>query len=389
MTIRFVLWVIAVVATIGVSQLQERLFSPYLVLFICLLAPVSLLYDVFFKKLRLRVKARDEMVQRGQAASWQLQLVNDDRNRTHFLDYTQKSSDHGNPDKKMIHMPPQTNETIDIQVDTRHCGIQQPPGFSLGYLSLFGLFRLPLKQTANQSLSPVYVLPAVHGSLSQPSPFGDLIKLGQLQSSGREANHDEIDHMREMMAGDSMRLIHWKLSARLQEWMVRQYAKAQEKSVHVLVELPELLNNDEAGLSYRDELLERVAAEIRGFLYHDFQVTLVTHEPDVLVQTVRGLDRFDSLRRQLAVVAPKKHVPLVVQLAGDIGERSSLVFYIATSTIDQDSARELSELQRTSGGVLLEILSDGLSQQQKELVKELQYDGLEVVVRPRNGENDD
>ncbi|HHT20794.1 MAG TPA: DUF58 domain-containing protein [Tissierellia bacterium] len=383
MTLRLVLWLIALIATILISQLQERVFSPYLILFLGLLAPVSLIYDALFHRLKLRLIPQDEMVQRGEPAAWQLKLSNTDANRTHFLSYTRSQAGQTLTERK-LHLPPKSHELIDIAVDTRHCGLQPPPSFSLGYLSLFGLFRLPLGRRLKAGFEPVYVLPAVTGSLEEPTQFGDLIKLGQLQASGREANHDEVDYMREMVPGDPMRLIHWKLSARMQDWMVRHFAKAQEKSVHVLLELP-ALDQREATLELRDELLERVATEIRGFLYHDFQVSLMTLEPELLIQTVRGLDRFDSLRRQLAVIAPKPAVPLVAQLAGDLGERGSLVYYIAVTALSREAAEALSELQRTSGGVLLEILGDELSPTEKDLVSELKGDGLAVVITPRRG----
>lgn len=384
MTLRLVLWLIALVTTILVSQLQERVFTPYLILFVLLMVPISLIYDALFKKLRVHLIPQDEMVQRGQPAAWQLQIVNDHSHRTHFLDYFRTLAGES-AIKQKLHLPPKSTEVIDIQVDTRHCGLQEPPGFSLVYLSLFGLFRLPLGKKMTDQFKAVYVLPAVTTPLEEPSQFGDLIKLGQLQASGREANHDEVDFMREMVPGDPMRLIHWKLSARMQDWMVRQFAKAQEKSVHVLLELPPLNNNQEDTLDYRDELLERVAAEIRGFLFHGFQVSLVTHEPELLVQTVRGLDRFDSLRRQLAVIAPKPAVPLIAQLAGDLGERGSLVFYIAATQITRATAEELSELQRTSGGVLLELLRDDLTVMEQDIIRELKGEGIEVLITPRRG----
>lgn len=387
MTFRFGLWVAALTATILVSQIQERLFSPYLVLFILLLGPISLLWDGLWHKLAVELIPQDEMVQRGEPAGWQLRLINRDRGRTHFLDYWRGG--HGQlSQKRQLHLPPKSNETIELVVDTRHCGVAEPPSFRLRYLSLFGLFRLPLARDINRRFQPIYVLPAVQSALDQPGAMGDLIKLGQMQSSGREANHDEVDYMRTMVAGDPMRLIHWKLSARLQDWMVRQFAKAQEKSVHVLVELPELSSADkEAGLTYRDELLERVATEIRGFLWHDFQVTLVTHQPQVVVQTVTGLDRFDSLRRQLAVAAPLESVPLVVQLAGDLGERGSYVFYLATTELNRESTREISQLRRVSGGVFLEILRSQLDETTKQLIRELQADGVEVIVTKRRSQS--
>lgn len=386
MTLRFWLWVITVGATLIVSHFQERLFSPYLLLFILLFGLISLVHDLIIRRINIELIPRDEMVQRGESAAWQLKLMNQDTNRTQFLRFTRVLKADSSDTTQDLYLDPRSSQTIQLEVDTRHCGIADPPPFQLSFLSLFGLFRLPIGKRLHQQLSSVYVLPAVRSSLEESSQFGDLIKLGQLQATGREANHDEVDYLREMAQGDPLRLIHWKLSARMQEWMVRQFAKAQEKSVYILIELPDLKHlSDEDSLYYRDQMLERVASEIRSFLFHDFQVTLVTHEPEIFIQTVRGLDRFDTLRKQLAASAPKPTVPLVVQLGGDLGERASLVFYIVSTTLTRETAEELSELHRLSGGVLFEILRDDLTQSEKDLIRELQNDGVDVVITPRGG----
>ena len=387
MTLRLLLWVITLTATVLVSQIQPRFFSPTLIIFIALLGPFSYFWDRFQAQLVVRPLERDDLVTRGDEAYWQVRITNRSRMQTHFLK-TRYTAANAGKRELALSLEPKQEAVLDLRVDTRHCGVQPAPSLDVSHLGLFGLFRQPLARGIEDSLTPVYILPGVSEELDAPSVFGDLMKLGQLQAIGRETNHDEVDHSRAMQPGDAKRLIHWKLSARLQDWMVRQFSKAQEKSVHILLELPSLEDGAEDDMRReRDRLLERVAQEIRTFLYHDFQVTLVTQGRDTLVQTFRGLDRFDSFRKQLAIIAPVPSVPLAAQLGLDFGDRRMMIFYLAAPSLDQDFLEAIKELRRASSGVLLELLlREPLSDPQKQMIQELRTEGVEVFVSESGGD---
>ena len=49
--------------------------------------------------------------------------------------------------------------------------------------------------------------------------------------------HDEFHHLREFRQGDSLRSIHWRTSARLNELMVREFEQNRNRSLLMLVEL--------------------------------------------------------------------------------------------------------------------------------------------------------
>lgn len=376
MTLRWLLWVIVFLATIFISQLQHRFFSPVLLLFLMSFGLVSFFYDRFTHKLKAYVSARDELVQRTDDASWELVIRNDDRVRTHVIYFWQEKT------KQILPIEPNREAVIELMIDTRHCGVQQFPEVKLQFISVFGLFKLPLPFALHRHAS-VYVLPTVSQSLEEPGSLGDLIKLGQHQASGREANLDEVNHLRSLQPGDPRRLIHWKLSARLQTWMVRQFSKAQEKTLNILFELPRLNPQAlESSLSLRDALLDHLSDQILSFLHHDFQVTLITPGSEGFVQTVRGLDRFDLLRKQLALGAGEEAVSLTNQLSRSVSEREAMVYYLVATEIYPALVTNLRELRTEQLSIWFDLIrTRPLTNEEKALVRELRSEGVEVRER--------
>lgn len=362
-TFRFLLWMIFMAVTLVSTHFQERVFSPYLLLFVALLPVVSLVYDRFaVRKLSLTVQVADEMVQRGQPGIWRIQVDNTDRLRTHFLEYqsNQRSTLFNQISlirpQETLSLEPGSQASVEIRAQSEHCGILRVPEFSLRFFSVFGLFRPSLSKHMNEGFTPIYVLPFAEEVLTQGDFMGDVLKAGQRASVRSDINRDEIDIVRPMKPAEPRKLIHWKLSARMQSWMIRQYAKAHEKSVVTLIDLPENKTEDDKLLSWRDRLLDRAASQMRNFLLHDFLVQSITFMPEKLVIEGRSLQQFDQLRKQLAMLPRQGGVPLQEQLEAEIGHRRNMVFYVVSHELSHEKVLALRLLTEEAAGVFAEFV---------------------------------
>jgi uncharacterized protein (DUF58 family) len=95
--------------------------------------------------------------------------------------------------------------------------------------------------------------------------------LGEQTSANRPGISSELHSFREYSRGDSLRHVHWKKSASLGRWIIKQTEAEAAKSVHVVVD-PYLAKRED------EEAFEELVAAAATFVHHaaqdGFDVTL-------------------------------------------------------------------------------------------------------------------
>ncbi len=177
-------------------------------------------------------------------------------------------------------------------------------------------FGFVLKKRRLRVRSELVVLPRILDETQLGEVYAPVS--GDDVSSNRSGPGTEIHAFREFTRGDSLRHVHWKKSASLGRWIMKQTAVETARSVHVVVD------------PYKppqatDELFEDMMTAAATFAYHatrrGLDVTLSL--PRVNVRA-REAEEATTLLRALALVEAT-HEP-VVQLL----ERDSIVFSMAT-----------------------------------------------------------
>ena len=121
---------------------------------------------------------------------------------------------------------------------------------------------------------------------------------GELASANRPGISTEIHSFREYVRGDSLRHVHWKKSASLGRWIMKQTEAESAKAVHVVVD-PYLPKGSD------EEAFEEMIASAATFVYHavadGFDVTLSLPRA-----TYRAHERENAspLFRALALIEP-------------------------------------------------------------------------------------
>lgn len=142
----------------------------------------------------------------------------------------------------------------EFPVDAAHCGLLEFQVSKVRVWDYLGLFSLPCAQPpcARLSVDPVPVDPGPvnipEGQGSRPQPAG----------TGRKGPGEDYD-LREYRPGDPMRSVHWKLSSKWDELIVREQAET-------VTPLP-LLAFDWSGSPDRlDRVLDRLSGLSRALL---------------------------------------------------------------------------------------------------------------------------
>jgi uncharacterized protein (DUF58 family) len=189
----------------------------------------------------------------------------------------------------------------------------------------FGFF---LKKRRIRVQSEVVVFPRLLAEESQRDRFRGIT--GDQTTEHRPGQGTEIHSFREYTRGDSMRQIHWKKSASLGRWIVRQTEAESARSVHVVVDpyRPRSVTVDAF-----EEMISEAATFIHDASADGFAITLSLPRADV---HARERQSASPLFRALALVEAV-YEPLHDSMA-QIVDRDAVFFSAAGGRDDAKSA---------------------------------------------------
>jgi uncharacterized protein (DUF58 family) len=157
----------------------------------------------------------------------------------------------------------------------------------------FGFF---LKKRRVRMASDVVVYPRILGDDMTQNRFRSLA--GEQNLANRPGVGSEIHSFREYVRGDSLRQVHWKKSASLGRWIIKQTDTDAASSVHVVVD-------PYKSKTTSDEEFEQMISEAATFIYHAAQQELdVTLSLPRATIRAREHEPATALFRALAMLDP-------------------------------------------------------------------------------------
>lgn len=162
------------------------------------------------------------------------------------------------------------NQDVHYNIDTSHCGLYEISITKVYVYDFFGIFRYPRKVNffAKIIVKPTPVVPERMPELSG-------FKAKYLRKSSRPDS--EIYDIREYVVGDSVKSIHWKVSAKKDKVLIKE--NQEEYNAHARVFL-ELVNDRDVV----DKRLGELIFTSKYFLSHDIE-----HKVRVLPPYIREI----------------------------------------------------------------------------------------------------
>ncbi|MDO5033274.1 MAG: DUF58 domain-containing protein [Eubacteriales bacterium] len=362
-------------------------WSNTLFVFLLLLPLASILAALWHRsRISLQMQKFADQVERGEAASWQVRLNSRSRWQKHYLQgvYRYQAA---SPAEYLKPFPLNPREDLDllIEIDAHHTGPLKPFSFALSLLDPCGFFTLNLANFLAEDFPEVLVLPRSLISLLEKDESKAYLESGESISKKSDFDLDEIELVRPMREGDRMRDIHWKVSARMQDWMVRQFEKADENELYLLFQLADLDPHDlpsEAELNLRDLLLDQVSEAAQSFLSQDFKLVLRFRRPWPDQADADSLDQYDSLRLSLASLPFAQKVGLAQQLKEEAAQPGARFYCVFCSNLDQDLTTALLVLAAQAQGILLRLVYPGPTPPHswKTWIEDLSAAGVKVAL---------
>lgn len=192
-------------------------------------------------------------------------------------------------------VPRRSTITVDVQFLFARRGLAHVHAVDSYTRYPFGFF---LKKRRLRVMSEVIVFPPILAG----NEFSERLRAvaGEQSTANRPGPGTEIHSFRDYVRGDSLRQVHWKKSASLGRWIMKQTDAEASKSVHMVIDpyLP-------AGVP--EDAFERMVAEASTFLYRaarrGFDVTLSLPRA---VYRARENESASPLFRALALLEPSR-----------------------------------------------------------------------------------
>ncbi len=359
---RLLFWLLAVISCFIGNQLISHKFIMIAMIFLLSLPVFSVIYTFFIrKKLHIMITAEQEFIERGENAVWYLALHNASKLQTMMIQILIRENTlhlQQNQIRSSIFVPQNSVETIRLTACPGYSGPFNANSMSIFLHDIFGFFRLKVYTGNELEIPNVYVLPLEEESSQYKEYLINKLESGQIPSGKSMILQDEIDRFREMASGDSLKLIHWKLSARLQEWMVKEFDREDDKSVTVLLNLPEIffktLNaNSDRLLRLRDYMLDHAYTAIQIFLSRAATVRLKTYQPELVIEEAIHMNEVDLLRKQLAYIPYRKAVDFEQQIHDERFGNEQNILYILTHELNDSIVANLRSIRSEIGGIFL------------------------------------
>lgn len=355
MTWRFIVWLFFLFSAILAAHLKLRVFPHLIILFLILIPIYSILFLFITKrKLKIELNAQQHFVERGQIATWQLQL----HNQSTFLPMHLRFTDH-HQKSFSITLNPKQSTSFSLSKLSVHTGSLSVPLFDLELYDAFNLFRIGLYLNQQED---VLVLPLLSTSY-------DLIDIGpNLVNDVRQAllsnasEQDELQSIKELQHGDSMRRIHWNLSARLNQWYVRHDSQGPQPIIEFIVFPQSVENITELEYQQRDKFLDLAAIQVDSFLKQRLSLNLNSIH-------VQRTDDARILLSQLELV----HKNTITQY---FSPRPHSLYVVFTENLSRVLVETLSELRNKDNHVLLFVFNQNQDQQ---LIKMAEYRQLHLL----------
>lgn len=285
--------------------------------------------------------------------------------------------------KRLTALTQRGETTVVLPLSGHHRGLFRVGLLRLKCRDLFGLVRLPFYRCQPDRLEPfLTVLPRPY-TFDPLQELASLLQQNQLQKAWKPGSElDAIANIRQQQPGDALKRAHWKLSARLDELMIREFENPLQQDVLVLCDLNRAQADKLPWASYGDYFSDSVAWLTEVILRSASAVRLVFWP-----QEGRREARAGSLEQQLDCLM------LLSALAetGDWNpshlvaaewERASdcQVFILVTNRLDDATSRQLTQLALSGVTVWLVMLQGSvlLPRTPNPMIRALEQAGVRI-----------
>lgn len=259
--VRFLFWLLGWIALFLLANLKLRVFPHVLLLFWTLLPILSLLVSLLSRKqLHLSLELSPSSCLEGEEGKWICHLTNESRVMAFFLRFPEmrKTTKRFHPPVEIMLKPGESRELIlsyQYPYPGKYSFNQKEPVFE----DFLGFFYLKFSHIYRQATPQGWSLPKKAGDM--PGRLSEKLESLAYEQNLHRKNEvtDEIFSIDPIHPGESLAHAHWKLSARMQKWMIKRYSEQEKQPFRFIIDLLALSQAPEPifhGIYYKEPSAE-------------------------------------------------------------------------------------------------------------------------------------
>lgn len=195
------------------------------------------------------------------------------------------------------------------------------------------------------------------------------------QSFSQNAIEDvtNIKDLRNYNYGDSFKKIHWKLTARNNNLMIKNYQSTSEVNVNVFLDLRKNIYSDDINIILEDKLIEVVVAVLYYYLSKGIPANYIVFNDKIETLTASNQIEFEYIYNSLSSIVFNQNVSLsdIVKLHSESSTNYSDMI-IFTSILDVALYNEIYNAQMSNHSICLVYISPKTLYNEKfEIVDEI------------------
>jgi len=269
---------------------------PYSIFFALIILPfVSLIYTIFvYNRFKFVQSVDKKFIVKGDVIKYTFHIGNEDLILYPYVTikfFNSKTIFSDQFSDKSISLFPSSENTLEILLDCRYCGNYEIGVEKIRIEDFFGLFSLTY-----DILSPleVNVNPRViHLDYFKLNINYTCESISKSHSIGEDSGlfHD----VRKYSYGDSMKKIHWNISAKINETMVRQFRNTTDTNLLIIPDFTENTFTEKSKTIVWDKLIETSVALGHYCLLNYIPVDILCYEDNIRKVYARDISSFAQI----------------------------------------------------------------------------------------------
>lgn len=228
-------------------------------------------------------------------------------------------------------------DSMDLSVSLPYCGMADVKIVKAKVYDYTGLFYCTIKPL---SIMNILIFPEAESSIYK-GVFSQYESNNNIESyiNRKGSSHDDIRQIREYQTGDSYRHIHWNLSSRTGDLLIKEFCGQVDREILVLLDtLPDDINNIERMSSFYD----KTAVLVMGFIQDNTKVSVLWNDLNSGALCKHTVSDYDDLKNVYYILY-RLHYNCRNNDT-DINREYSLGEYIDKNIIKIDTSSDVTEL---------------------------------------------
>ncbi|MBN2558025.1 MAG: DUF58 domain-containing protein [Clostridia bacterium] len=225
----------------------------------------------------------------------------------------------GKPDIKNESIVSGRNKKMEYRIKCGYRGRYDIGILRIEFRDFLNLFELRLRKSNFISIIVYPRIRVMDGSIREGMTPSDFRVALFNKSKGEES----LLNLRDYAYGDSSRLIHWKLSARMQRLIITDKESTLDSRVVMAIDLRKSNFHPSQRIVHEDRLVEEIVSTAHYFLARSIPVDLVYYKQGLSVWHGASMQDFDRLYNLLAEIEFDSDTGIEKVLYSILGEENS------------------------------------------------------------------